>query len=386
MNNNVLIEVTGKNINNYLKWLLNQNIPIVHLNVIKYDKLHLVVDYKYYGLLKKYSKTYKIIILKRYGKQRLIETMKNNCIIIISLFPALVLLYILSHIIFSVDIMYNDKAIIALLEKELAKYQIQKYKVKKDFTYLNKVKNQILRENEDVLEWIEIEEKGTKYIIRVVERKKETKQDEYAYQSIIAAKNAMIVNIEAYAGEKTKVNNQYVQAGEVIISGILTKPDGTNIYTKAKGLVTAEVWYKVTIEYPLHYQEEKITGKTKNIIAIYFLNHELPIFPYKKYKQFKRLSKSIIEDNLIPLKLTTEKLYEVNVKEEIYTNEEAVAKAVSEVKKKLPIKNNKIASIKNVVILNKEYLNSMVKVTLFVSTIEDITMISEVVKPSENDG
>ena len=116
-------------------------------------------------------------------------------------------------------------------------------------------------------QWIEIEESGTKYIVRLVERKKEEKKEEYKYQSIIAKKDATITNIKAYSGEKIKIINQYVKKGEVIISGLLTKPDGTNLYTKAKGIVSGEVWYKVDIEYPLYYQEEKVTGKNKFVIS-----------------------------------------------------------------------------------------------------------------------
>ena len=378
MNNNILVEITGKHIDNYLRWLINSKIPIWHLDVISYNKLHIIIDYKYYDMLKKYSKTYKIIIIKKYGKLRLFEIIKDNLIILVSFVPALILLYILSHIIFSVDIMTNKKEINELLNQELSKYNIKRFHLKKDYTYLDKVKKEILKNNKDTLEWIEIEESGTKYIVRLVERKKEAKIDEYEYQSIVASKSATIVSITAYAGEKVKQINEYVKNGEVIISGILTKPDGTNIYTKAKGQITAEVWYKATIEYPLYYQEEKLTGKSKNVISMYFLNKELPFFPYRKYKQFKKTDNIIINNNLIPIKIVKEKLYEVNVKEDIYTYEEAIEKAISEVKNKLQTQNDKIIEIKNTIVLNKENLNSKIRLVLFISTIEDITKVVEI--------
>ena len=61
--------------------------------------------------------------------------------------------------IFSIKIVYNDKEVIKTIEKELKKYGIEKYKLKKDYIYLNEVKENILKNNKDTLEWLEIVEK-----------------------------------------------------------------------------------------------------------------------------------------------------------------------------------------------------------------------------------
>ena len=379
MNNNyVLVKIEGKNVGNYVKWLIKNKINIINLNIVKHNELKILIDYKNFNLLSKYSKTYKITIIRKYGKLRLFDILKNNMIIILCLMLSIIFLYFLSNIIFSVDVIYNDSEVVDLIKKELAKYDIKKYEKKKSYEYLDKVKERILIDNKDTLEWLEIEESGTKYIVRLVERKKETKQNEYQYQSVVASKDATIASIKAYSGEKVKQVNEYVKKGDVIISGILTKPDGTNLYIKAKGSVLGEVWYKVSVEYPLYYKEERVTGKNKSVILICFLNKEIPIFPYKKYKQFKRQSRSLIENNFIPFKITKEKLYEVIIKEDIYTNEEAIQKAIEEAKLKIKEKNKNIINIKNVQMLDKENLNSKIKINLFVSVIEDITEITEV--------
>ena len=379
MNNNyVLVKIEGKNVGNYVKWLIKNKINIINLNIVKHNELKILIDYKNFNLLSKYSKTYKITIIRKYGKLRLFDILKNNMIIILCLMLSIIFLYFLSNIIFSVDVIYNDSEVVDLIKKELAKYDVKKYEKKKSYEYLDKVKERILIDNKDTLEWLEIEESGTKYIVRLVERKKETKQNEYQYQSVVASKDATIASIKAYSGEKVKQVNEYVKKGDVIISGILTKPDGTNLYTKAKGSVLGEVWYKVSVEYPLYYKEERVTGKNKSVILICFLNKEIPIFPYKKYKQFKRQSRSLIENNFIPFKITKEKLYEVIIKEDIYTNEEAIQKAIEEAKLKIKEKNKNIINIKNVQMLDKENLNSKIKINLFVSVIEDITEITEV--------
>ena len=377
MNNCVLVKITGKHVSNYLKWLIKNKINIINLRSISYNQLYIVIDYKDYSKLTKYSKTYNVEIIEKYGRLRMLDIIKDNFVIISCLILSIFFVYFLSNYIFSVDIVYNNKEIVNLLNKELAKYDIKKYSRKKKYNYLTKVKDNILKNNKDVLEWLEIEESGTKYIVRLVERKKENISKSYLYQSIVAKKDATIVSIKAYSGEKNASINQYVKKGDTIINGVLTKPDGTNIYSKANGIVYGEVWYKVDIEYPLYYQEEKLTGRNKKVLSLYFLNKEIPLFPYKKYKQFNLKSKIVMENIFLPIKITKDKLYEVIVKESIYTNEEAANKAKVEATNKLINNNSDIIKIKDVQVLSKENLNSKIKLSLFISTIEDITEIRE---------
>ena len=173
MNNYIKVKIEGKNVNNYIKWLIKNKINVIAMNIVKHNELEIIVDYKDYDLLSKYSKTYNIIIVKKYGKLGLFDIIKKNIIMISCLILSIAFLYLLSNTIFSIDIVYNDKGIVDLINKELTKYDIKKYKKKKSYNYLNKVKEGILNDNKDILEWLEIEENGTKYIVRLVERKKE---------------------------------------------------------------------------------------------------------------------------------------------------------------------------------------------------------------------
>lgn len=379
----VLIE--GKNINNYIKWLISKKINIINLNVIKHNKLEIIIYSRDYKLLKKYSKTYKVTIIKKYGTLKIIDFIKKNLIIILSLIIATIFLYFFSNIIFSVDIIYNDKEIIENMEKELKKYGIKKYKLKKEYKELNRIKEEILKNNKDTLEWIEIIEDGTKYIVKLVERKKEKQINEYEFQSISTTKDAIITQIKATSGEKVKEINEYVKANDIVISGIITKPDNSLIYTKARATIYGEVWYKINIEYPYAYKEEKVTGKNKDVYVIKFLNKKIPLLSYEKYKNFKVDTNNIIENNILPISISKEKQHEVILKEEIYTWEEAISNAIELSKKKLLENNSKIINIKKVEILDKQTIDSKIKLNLFISVEEDITKIVEVKKEEEKD-
>ena len=382
MNKNYIkVQVEGKNVNNYLKWIIKQRINIIKLNVIQHNKLELITEYQQYKVLKKYSQSYKITIIKRYGFLRLQEILNDKKYIFIPLIISIIFLYCLSNIIFSVDVIYNDQEVVKMIKQELKKYGIKKYKLKKDYKSLNKIKEDILKDNKDTIEWLEIIENGTKYVVRVVERKKEEKKESFEFQTITATKDAVITNIKAISGEKVKEINDFVKKDEVIVNGILTKPDGTIIYTKADGIIYGEVWYKVDIEYPYAYSEESITGKNKEVYVINFLNKKIPVFSYKKYKQFMiESTKTIFQSNILPISLSKEKQYEVEITEEIYTMEEAVSNAIALSKKKLLENNNKIIKVNKVDILEKNTIDSKIKLNLFISVIEDITKIVEVKK------
>lgn len=381
MNNNYIkVSIKGRNVNNYIKWLIKQKLEINKINIINQKELEVLVHYKDYKKLKKYSKTYKINVIRKYGLLRLKETISNNKIIIISVIICIFILNYLSNIVFSIDIISNNQEWITFLNKELDKNDIKKYKLKKNYREIEIIKNKILEDNKDVLEWLEIIESGTKYIVRYVERKKEVKESEYDYQSITSSKNAIITEIKAYNGEKIKDLNEYVKKNETIISGVMEKTDGTKIYTKGKGIVYGEVWYKIEVEYPYIYHEEKVTGNHKKVFFIELLNRKIPIFPYKKYRNFKNNKKYIYENPLELLKFSYEELYEVIVYEDIYTKDEVIDKAIEKASTKLLENNNKIVEIKNIIILDKIDLNSKIKLNLFFSVKEDITKVVEIKK------
>lgn len=379
-NSYISVIIEGKNINNYIKWLIKQKIHIINLNVIRHNKLEVTIKQKDFDKLSKYSRTYKVKVTKTYGILKIIEILKKNSFIFVTIIIAILFVYFLSNIIFSIEIVYNNPEIVNKMKKELKKHNIKKYQLKKDYENLEKIKKEILDNNKDTLEWLEIIENGTKYIVKLVERKKEDINKEYEYQSITVTKDAIVTNIKALSGEKIKEINDYVKKDDVVVSGIITKPDNTLIYTKAKATIYGEVWYKVDIEYPYAYQEERVTGKSKNVFVIKFLNKKIPVFSYKKYKEFKTITNNIVEHNILPINLSKEKQYEVIIKEEIYTWEEAISNAIQESKKKMLESNKKIIEIKNVDILDKQAINTKIKLSLFVSVIEDITKVIEVKK------
>ncbi len=378
MNNNVKIKVEGKNINYFIKKIIKRKINIIKLIPISYKEVDIILNYNDYKELIKYKSIYKISLTNYYGILKLKRIIKKNIILIYSLFIGLITIIILSNLIFSIDIIHENKEIRELINKELNKNGIKKYSFKKNYKKLESIEDKILKENKEKLEWIEITEEGTKYIVRIEERKINKKEEEYTYQHITSKKKATITEINAISGEKVKQINDYVNKGDIIISGFITLPDNTKVPTIAKGEVYGEVWYKVIIDYPYIYQEEYLTGKTKTIYVLNFINKRISFFDFKKYKSFKHKDKILISNQLSTINLTKEKQYEIIVKDEVYPEDIAINKAKTYIEKKLIKDNPNIKEIKEIIILSTEEKETTIHLKLFISVIENIGEISKI--------
>ena len=380
----IKLKIEGKNINNYIKRLIKRKINIIKLIPISYKEVHLIVKYQDYKKITKYKSTYKISIINTYGTLKMKKTLKKNTILISSLLIGFIIITILSNMIFSIDIIHQDKQIRTLVKKELEVNGIKKYQFKKKYQDLEEIENKILKNNQDKLEWIEIIESGTKYIVRIEERKVNTKDEVYRYQSIISKKEAILTKIKAIQGEKVKNINDYVKKGDTIISGYITLPDNTTKITMAKGEVYGEVWYEVTLNYPFIYQEEKLTGRSKTVYVLNFINKRFSILDFKKYKSFNTKDKILLSNPIININLTKEKQYELIVKDEVYPEDIALTKAKDYIKQKLMKDNPEIKEIKNITILSQETTDSTLNLKLFISAIEDIGELLEIKPQIDN--
>jgi similar to stage IV sporulation protein len=270
------------------------------------------------------------------------------------------------------EIIHQDKNIRELVSNELKKYGIVKYSWRKGYDELEEIEDKILEENKELLEWIEISLYGTKYIVRIEERKLNNDVSKFQYQSIVSKKDAVIVRIDAIKGEKVRLVNEYVSKGDTIISGYITRPNNTKIATQAEGIVYGEVWYEVEVDYPIVYQETNLTGRSKTVYALYFLGSRFGLFDFDKYRSFEYKSQVLVGSNFLDIKFVKEEQYEAIVKDEVYTEDVAKVKAIDYIKNKIISDNRDVVKIRDVKILNASSDEDSIEFKLFVRAIEDI--------------
>ena len=380
----IKIKVTGRNINNFLKRLINNNINIEKVIPISHKEIDLIINYQDLDKVLKLKTIYNIKIVRYYGKLRIIKRIKKDIFILSSLLISLLLIYTLSNIIFKVEVIHSNKNIIKLVTKELEDNGIKKYKFVKNYQEIEKIKKKILEENKDTLEWLEIIREGTKYTIRVEERIINNKPKDNKIYNIVASKNAVIKNIYAESGEKIRSINTYVKKGDIIISSDITLPNNEKISKTASGKVQGEVWYNINIEYPYQYHEIKYTGNKKKVLVLNLLNKRISFFDFHKYKTFNRNIKYIFNNNIIPISLIYEDEYETNIINEVYDYNTAKEKAITKAKEKILEKYPNIKDITNIKIINEEDKKNKISLNLFVTCLEDITKYQEVDNNKEN--
>lgn len=310
------IKIEGKDVKRFIRMLYRSGIYFEEIS-LDHGSAYIKVDKKNYKKLKDIKTSYNIEIIELFGISKFNHLIRSNFIFLIFTTFGIFLLYFLSNIIFDVEVIHNDKYIRDLLYSELDKYNIKKYNFVKKYEYVQKVKNEILNNYKNDIEWLEIERVGTVYKIRVDKRIINNIKQDGQNRHVVAKKNGIIMRIVAEKGEIVKKVYDYVRAGDIIISGEIYKNKEVIGQTSASGDVYAEVWYKVKVEMPISYKEEALTGRSKNVINISFLDKNINIFDFHRYNNSKKEGNTILSDFFGMFTIKYNKEYEINVKDEV---------------------------------------------------------------------
>ena len=368
----ISLNIKGKNINRFIKKLNNNKIEILSLKYKSKDEADIIIYKKDYSKLLKIKSIYEITELEIFGLIKIKKNLKLSKHIIIITFICFLIFLMFTNVVFKVEVIHSNKDIRDLLLKELDREGIKKYTFKKTYKEIENIKEKILNKYPNDIEWLEIEENGTKYTVRVEDREIIKKEDDNNPRNIVAAKDGVLKKVIAESGDIVKDMNDYVKKGDLIINGDLIFNEKVKGRVKAKGKVYAEVWYVTKTEYPFIKKEEKETGKVKEVYAIKFLNHTLEL-ALNKFKNKNIKETEIIKHDLIPIKLVKQNQKEKIVKDIFLTPEQAIIEA----KKKAEEDIEKTLS-KDEYIIKSKYLKSNVKesiveVEMFFAVYEDIT-------------
>ena len=364
------IVIKGKNPEYFLDKIIKKNINIYKITK-KNRYIFIIIDKKDYDKLKKIKTSYKIEITKRYGISKIKYLFNKYMYFILAFLLGILINIFLSNIIFSVDVIHTNKNIRDIIKYDLEEEGIKRFHFKKSYQEKEKIVKKILKKETNDIEWLEIEDIGTKYVVKVEQRKKNKKEKQCSNRSIVAKKDAMILSIEAEEGEVVKKKLDYVKKGDVIISGLIYNKEDIVSKRCARGKVYGEIWYKVNLELPKKYYEEKVTGKTKKQIDIRFLNKRYTLF--NKFKTYKRKSTNLLKSKILPISIDYSQYLETKVIRDNYTLQNVDKKATLLATSKLNDKLNNKDVIINKKVLKKYEKDSKILVEVFFKVKEDIT-------------
>ena len=374
----VKIKVSGRNVYRFIDRLIKDKVYIYDLKIINIKNVIIKISYDDYLILKDKKSIYDIDLLDVYGKLKIKKYFKEHYVFIIFLIIGYVVLMFLSNFIFDIEVVHANFEIRELVYRELRKNGIEKYIFRKSYQELENIEKNILDNNKTKIEWIEINRSGTKYIVRVEERKIDKGEERFEYQDIVSSKSGIITKVLAKSGEIIKNTNDYIKGGEVVISGNITLSDGSSVLSRASGKVYAEVWYLVDVSYPYIHREEILTGRAKEVFLIKFLNKRISLFDFSKFNTFKKSDRILFGDIFKFLSFIKEKQYEMIVIDEFYTKEEVVVKAVERAVTRVKDTLREDEQIIKYRILSTYYDESKVNLKIFFSVNEEVSMVRKI--------
>lgn len=382
MNSYLIIKVKGRNIPKFIHRCKDNKINILSIKEISHKEIIIKINDKDYDKLIKIKTTYDLEIINNEGFLKFKELLNKNIILIIMSVLGLLFLIFLSNTIFNVEIISTNNDLNEMIEKELKNYGIKKYSFKKSYEEISKIKEELKEKYNNYIEWIEITGIGTKYEIKIVERKKNNNSESKEYTNIVATKSGVVKKIYVENGMKMVEVNTYVNKGDVIISGAIMKDETIKEYVHAKGEVYAEVWYNVNIEFPLEYTEKIYTNnKSKS----FFIRIGNKYIEHSKYKSFERKNIKSFKNRLIPFELGIESQSEVKIINDKYTSNEAKNKAIEKAKEKVLQSLDKDEYILQQKTLNFTVKDSKIVLDMFVSCFEKIGKEEKLIPEANNE-
>lgn len=283
----------------------NNNIKIY--NFRKIDKYHysFITHNNNVGKLKNMFVSFKVE--KRTG---ILNIIKNNLLrisTIISLIISLLFFYSLNNIIIDVKINGDASSINSIINKELSKYNLEKYKKRKNNHELLKIEKEIAINLYDIIEWIEIKNQGLNVEVKFLKRR-EVLEKINSKKAIYATKEGIVKNFNIEKGNKMVNVNDYVNPGQLLISGYILDTKENEKFIGAKGSVYAYTWHNISLDMEVNNEDEvsiytTLINKANEIIDKeltgddeYIVNEKILLFNIDKNFAKLKIHYTLVED------------------------------------------------------------------------------------------
>lgn len=250
-------------------------------------------------------------IVRRHGFPFLAARLERRKMLALGAVCFLALLYILSSLVWFIEVVGNQQVpaqeILMVAEREGFRVGAPRWRLDKQG--LEKV---LAREFPQVA-FFGVKVRGTQVVIEVVEKRMpppDGRQQGRAH--LVAARSGVIEDVIVMKGDPLVKPGDTVQAGQMLISGILPVP-GTGSLTPppgvvlpppasleseeviAQGLVKARVWYQAYGENPVVERRRRPTGERAVRLRAVSLGHEVLVYGPREipYADFEREEREI---------------------------------------------------------------------------------------------
>ena len=250
---------------NYYRFIKSIQCLGVNILEIKYNDnyVFLKIYSDEFDIINKYLISYNFKIVNNTGIFLIKDIIKANILFFVACLLGIISFCIFKEAVVSIRVNHDKQEIRSLIMDELFDNGIKVLSFKKNYNELNKIKQKILDEYEDKIDWLEFQINGMELIVNIEERIITDTSKDNKVCDIVAKKNGVISNILLSSGEAVVMINDYVRTGDTLITGIIKNNDEYKNIVCASGSVFATTWYTVSVSVPLNYYETVLTGKKK---------------------------------------------------------------------------------------------------------------------------
>lgn len=380
----------------------NQGIPIWNVRKTGTDACEGNVklsDIKYLKKMRRRT-NYKLTFAQKKGAPFVVARLFRKKQLFISLLMSVMLIVFLSNIIWEVKITGVPKDIEEKISKKLNNYGIHSGSWIFSLDSPNTIQQKLVYDIPELL-WVGVDQKGTTYSLEGVEKTIVKKEKIKGPQNLIATKKGVIKKMYVRKGLPLVHVNDYVEPGEVLVSGVIDESlqsdnkdadkDMKHVdYVAADGDITATTWYEVAVTVPLQANEEVLTGNWEKKYDIRLGDIQLPIWGFGK-PEYDQIHREINEKPLrflkwnLPIKIVSTTMSEKMYNKVERTKADAVAKGIQQAKKELQLELGPDAAIISENVLHETSEHGKVKLNLYMSVEESIIEPQPIEKKTKED-
>lgn len=349
---------------------------------IKYEQgyIYLKINSKYLEKLNKYLISYKFSVVKETGVYDILNKIKRNYIFCICLLIGIILFFIMSNMVVKINIIHESSEIREIIADELDEYGIKVLSFKKSYKELDKIRQEILDKYPEKLDWMEFDVDGMIINVRIEERiiTDTSKSDKVC--NLVAAKSGIINDIKVEQGEVLVNINDYVNEGDILVTGVINYNEEMKRTTCASGEIYATTWYTVDVKIPFEYSEYVETGKKKYNIVWENDGNKKQILRerFDSYNSYLKNILKIFDFNLyVETEMETKKITKT------YTEDEALEVGINKAIENVLIKLGEKDEIIDKKVLKKVVNNSTMDIEVFVIVKELISTEEEIIVDTE---
>jgi similar to stage IV sporulation protein len=377
----VLVKVEGKGIERFINEMTRSQIAVWQVKRLGEQAFTFYLSLNDLHNFRRAVRRFdcRVTFLRGQGSPFLWKRTLKNSGFLIGAVSFLFLILLLSNMVWGISIKGASPQTQYEIEKQLTEMGIKRGKFQFSIPDVESIQRELSNRMNNIT-WVGVELKGTTYHFQVVEKNEPEAEEKVGARNLIAKKKAVIKEVFVEEGMPQVEVNDYVQQGQLLVSGLIGKEDQEEKEAvAAKGVIFGEVWYTTNVELPLETDFEVFSGNEEIKHYISLGKFRLPIWGWGKI-EYKNSVEEISEKKLKFLKWELPVTYiekTVKEKEDVtrkYSKKEAIVTAKELARDNLKATLPEDAKVIGEKILHEQIDNGKVRLNVHFKVIEDIAV------------